>query len=369
MTDHRRFIDLAATSIDFDLTPAERAELDAHLAACADCGETARGYRADALALVALPALQLAPDRSSVILERIAGRRRSAAPRIRMLLVAALLALLAASVALTVGAELLRRAREQRQLTVVPERPVAQASLEASPLPSTSTAPAEVYAGGPAGILRKDHYTPTSIAVGPDGQVVVVGGAGCATSSDTGTSCVARMSRADSIEAAELVPGDTGTAFDVGGAVPTSGPQLGIDHVAASDDGFVAIGYADDGGFGVSFVCTPSKRERTAEQLILFLNKTLVDDNVLRRHERSSQKGFAKFTRADGQIVHCEVTDISVGGVSLKTDVKPPIGEFVLIAQIAGRVARHHNDGIGIEFIGQEKTSHEPAHHINLVRL
>jgi hypothetical protein len=124
----------------------------------------------------------------------------------------------------------------------------------------------------------------------------------------------------------------------------------------------------DDGGFGVAFVCTPSKRERTAEQLILFLNKTLVDDNVLRRHERSSQKGFAKFTRADGQIVHCEVSDISVGGVSLKTDVKPPIGEFVLIAQIAGRVARHHTDGIGIEFVGQEKAVHEPAHQINLVR-
>ena len=64
---------------------------------------------------------------------------------------------------------------------------------------------------------------------------------------------------------------------------------------------------------------------------------------MLRRHERSSQKGFAKFTRADGQIVHCEVMDISVGGVSLKTDIKPPIGEFVLIAQIAGRVARHHD--------------------------
>jgi len=26
----------------------------------------------------------------------------------------------------------------------------------------------------------------------------------------------------------------------------------------------------------------------------------------------------------------------------------------VLIAQIAGRVARHHNDGIGIEFVGQK---------------
>jgi hypothetical protein len=123
----------------------------------------------------------------------------------------------------------------------------------------------------------------------------------------------------------------------------------------------------DGYGFGISFVCTPSKRERTAEQLILFLNKTLVDDSVLRRHERSSQKGFAKFTRADGSIVQCEVMDISVGGVSLKTEIKPAIGEFVLIAQIAGRVARHHADGIGIEFVGQEKTA-EPAHHINLVR-
>src|SRR3954471_4850753 len=82
----------------------------------------------------------------------------------------------------------------------------------------------------------------------------------------------------------------------------------------------------DGEGFGLAFVCTPSKRERTAEQLILFLNKSLVDDHVLRRHERSHQKGFAKFTRADGQIIHCEVTDISVGGVSLKTDIKPPIG-------------------------------------------
>ncbi len=73
-------------------------------------------------------------------------------------------------------------------------------------------------------------------------------------------------------------------------------------HVARRD------GY----GFGVAFACTPAKRERIAEQLTLFLNKALVDDSVLRRHERSSQKGFAKFTRADGQVVNCEVMDISV---------------------------------------------------------
>jgi hypothetical protein len=117
----------------------------------------------------------------------------------------------------------------------------------------------------------------------------------------------------------------------------------------------------DGNGFGMAFVCTPSKRERTAEQLILFLNKSLVDDSVLRRHERSSQKGFAKFTRADGQIVNCEIMDMSVSGVSLKTETRPPIGEFVLIAQVAGRVARHHTDGIGIEFVGQERHPSEQA--------
>ena len=252
MTDHRRFIDLATLSIDFDLSPAEQAELDAHLTGCADCREAAAAYRADALALVAIPALQLAPDRSAVILERVVGRRRAPAPRLRMLLVAALLALLAASVALTVGAELLRRAREQQQLTMVPERPVVEAPLEASPLPSTSTRPTEAYSAEAGGTLPSDHYTPTSVAVGPDGEMVVVGGAGCATSSETGTSCVARISRAESVDDATLVAAGAGAATDLGGAVPVSGPGLGIDHIAASDDGLVAIGYADDGGFGVS---------------------------------------------------------------------------------------------------------------------
>jgi hypothetical protein len=59
------------------------------------------------------------------------------------------------------------------------------------------------------------------------------------------------------------------------------------------------------------------------------------------------------------------VSDISVNGVSLKTDVKPPVGEFVLIAQVAGRVSRHHADGIGIEFLGNEKPAAQPARRVN----
>ena len=109
---------------------------------------------------------------------------------------------------------------------------------------------------------------------------------------------------------------------------------------------------AADASFGLRFNCTAAKRERIAEQMILLMNSKLLDESELRRHDRTPTKGIARFTRADGQLVACEVLDLSVSGVSLKTNMRPPIGEFVLIGQMAGRVARHHEQGIGIEFVG-----------------
>jgi len=163
----------------------------------------------------------------------------------------------------------------------------------------------------------------------------------------------------------DLSPGGAAIACEM---LPEAGTQviLYVDGFGRFEGQVMRM---DDSSFGVLFACTALKRERTAEQLTLFLNKDMVDETVMRRHERTSQKGFAKFTRADGQIVHCEVMDISASGVSLKTDVRPAIGEFVLIAQMAGRVARHHEQGIGIEFVGQDKLAPaEPAARLNLVR-
>ncbi len=115
----------------------------------------------------------------------------------------------------------------------------------------------------------------------------------------------------------------------------------------------------DGTGFGVRFACTSLKRERTTEQLTLFMNRSLVDDADLRRDDRTPTKGLTRFTRADGQLVACEVLDLSLSGISVRTDIRPPLGEFVLIGQLAGRVARHHEDGIGIEFVGGTARSTE----------
>ncbi|HEX4534843.1 MAG TPA: PilZ domain-containing protein [Rhizomicrobium sp.] len=122
--------------------------------------------------------------------------------------------------------------------------------------------------------------------------------------------------------------------------------------------------------FGVRFGATAMKRERIAEQLTVFINRGLVDESSLRRHDRNAAQGMMHFTRADGSVVPCEVLDLSLSGVSVKTDVKPPIGEFVLIGQMAGRIARLHENGVGIEFVAvpHDKAQAERLSKIAVVR-
>jgi hypothetical protein len=57
------------------------------------------------------------------------------------------------------------------------------------------------------------------------------------------------------------------------------------------------------------------------------------------------------FVRAGGEYEACALLDISPQGMSLRTESRPPIGEIVKLGRSCGRVARHHADGIGIQFL------------------
>ena len=93
------------------------------------------------------------------------------------------------------------------------------------------------------------------------------------------------------------------------------------------------------------------------------MNRSLIDETEMRRHDLHAAEGHrALHTLRRPSSWLCEVLDLSVSGVSLKTDVRPPIGEFVLIGQMAGRVARHHEQGIGIEFVGGSPVSADRLH-------
>ena len=156
----------------------------------------------------------------------------------------------------------------------------------------------------------------------------------------------------DSREAAckiiDMSPGGASVECEI---MPASGTQiiLYIDRLGRFEG---AVSRATEQGFGVRFSSTQHKRERTAEQLMLLANNSPLDETNLRRDERTPSKAQTRFTRSDGSIVECDVVDLSTSGISLKTRVKPAVGEFVLIGHMAGRVVRHHSEGVGIEFVG-----------------
>ena len=60
------------------------------------------------------------------------------------------------------------------------------------------------------------------------------------------------------------------------------------------------------------------------------------------------------FQRPSGEEIRCDVLDISLQGLSLKTNGRPPINEVIQIGKTFGRVARHHDQGIGVEFVAPE---------------
>ena len=107
------------------------------------------------------------------------------------------------------------------------------------------------------------------------------------------------------------------------------------------------------GHFGVLFRCSSLKQARLAEQLDIIAKQGTVQSSSLRRHQRRTTGELSQFTRSTGETVPCEVLDLSLSGLSLKTAVKPLIGEVITIGHVSGRVVRHHETGIALEFCSE----------------
>lgn len=111
------------------------------------------------------------------------------------------------------------------------------------------------------------------------------------------------------------------------------------------------IVWRESGKYGVKFKSTTLKQARTADQLARLNEGQTIAESSPRRHRREPTKSLSQFTRENGSIVPCTVLDISTSGVSLRTNIRPQTGELVVIGGMVGRVARHHETGIGIEFV------------------
>ena len=103
----------------------------------------------------------------------------------------------------------------------------------------------------------------------------------------------------------------------------------------------------DDTGFAVRLTLSALRRDKLEERLSNGRKPAGADG---RRHEREPTAGVTRVVRGDGREIPCRVIDLSLGGVSVETAEWPALGEQVMVGKMRGRVVRHHEMGIAIEF-------------------
>ncbi len=121
-----------------------------------------------------------------------------------------------------------------------------------------------------------------------------------------------------------------------------------FDHIGGLE-GRVARTF--DGGFAISLIATPHKREKLAGQIDRLVNKgqQSVDD---RRHDRISVTNkITQLKLAEGFVTDCRVLDVSLSGASVETDARPPISSEVMLGRMRSKVMRHHAKGIALQFL------------------
>jgi len=106
-----------------------------------------------------------------------------------------------------------------------------------------------------------------------------------------------------------------------------------------------------DGGFAMSVQATERKRDKIAAKLTWLANKNELKLPEDRRHERIvPRQRNAEARLEDGRAYRTRIIDLSLSGAAIELDVRPAIGTVVWLGNMRGRVVRHFEDGVAIEF-------------------
>ncbi len=107
----------------------------------------------------------------------------------------------------------------------------------------------------------------------------------------------------------------------------------------------------ESGRLALEFAIGEGKRSRLKEMIRTFAADGVAGVTQMRRHARMPSLITGSITRANGENISCDVLDISLDGVCLRTSVRPLVGEIVNLGRTRGRVVRHHPDGIAVQYV------------------
>ena len=141
----------------------------------------------------------------------------------------------------------------------------------------------------------------------------------------------------------------------------TAFPQVGeriiayVDHIGRLEGAVVKL---VDHGFIVTLQATERKREKLAAQLTWLANKQELGLPEDRRHERIAPRSArSELGLDDGRVYPCRIIDLSMSGAAVEIEVRPAMGTPVRLGNMRGRIVRHFQEGVAIEFLSQ--LSHE----------
>lgn len=107
-----------------------------------------------------------------------------------------------------------------------------------------------------------------------------------------------------------------------------------------------------EAGFAVRIVASLHKRERIANLLTWLINQKSLGLGEERTNERVVPRiNASKLILPNSDVHNCRVIDVSLSGASVATALKPPIGTVVILGRMRGRVVRHHDQGVGLQFV------------------
>lgn len=126
-----------------------------------------------------------------------------------------------------------------------------------------------------------------------------------------------------------------------------------IDHIGRIEGVVTRI---TNDGFAMTIVASERKKDKLAAQLTWLANRHELDLPEDRRHDRVSPRNpISVLQLGDGRQYQCRIVDLSLSGAAVEIDVRPALGTPVTLGTMRGRVVRHFEDGVAIEFAAVQR--------------
>ena len=150
----------------------------------------------------------------------------------------------------------------------------------------------------------------------------------------------------------DMSPGDVALRADYPGELGEKVIAY-LDHVGRVE-GVITRLFSD--GFAMTIIASERKRDKLAAQLTWLANRHELDLPEDRRHERVIPRNPMSVLRLeDGQQYRCRIIDLSLSGAALEIEARPAIGTAITLGNMRGRVVRHFEDGVAIEFAALQR--------------